>query len=676
MVGVLVIAVLQIAGSEQAPSPNPQVYLAEEECASCSRLLALERARNRVLVEENLSLRSRCMHPVTAGPNDPLLLPLPRSLEGDVAGSALEDRAQLASSTSPHRSLLQTSSTRHCSKAEVNQVFGAEDRAATVMTIMSSNFPCAMCIITCAPLPGFDGVLCVNGCLHQHENACSVEETARLEPMTSNASLDNRKSIVSLLEQAGADCVYAILETVEFVFGVGSVKSYLQILVDYPVQPRETVAPLAVALRLAHVQAAIAAMQSELPIGLTTAASCIPESDTDLNKEPSIASSTCSAGEASLAATDLYVPVPSVERFNGYAVYKGLNHAQWLYSCPSVATVAMWAITPVYDRAQWSHCVGIIRIDLATLQAQFQYGLGAETPMSSVHFDADLAQCSQVLSTEARRLAAMQPPMPGAESRDREGGSEESEVLEFLGSASALEISCTLLWKLGPHSATIRKRSTIVRIPARTDSIELIGDITVRAGESLRIEGEGDPLRPIMTIDSRQLRVEKGGSLELVRLCIEGSTGGSAIFSEGSVVISNCTVRRCVVTSNVVGRFAEGSARPKDGLSAESAPRPAFFGSAGGVVLMAYSGASLSVMDSSFEENSAKEGMQINWAGCVCALGGLIALGSSEMVGNTAAGGLLIAGGGAIVGLFASIEINESSLVANMACGGEITPYA
>jgi hypothetical protein len=122
--------------------------------------------------------------------------------------------------------------------------------------------------------------------------------------------------------------------------------------------------------------------------------------------------------------------------------------------------------------------------------------------------------------------------------------------------------------------------------------------------------------------------------------------------------------------------LAEGSARPKDGLSAESAPRPAFFGSAGGVVLMAYSGASLSVMDSSFEENSAKEGMQINWAGCVCAFGGLIALGSSEMVGNTAAGGLLIAGGGAIVGLFASIEINESSLVANMACGGEITPYA
>jgi hypothetical protein len=76
-----------------------------------------------------------------------------------------------------------------------------------------------------------------------------------------------------------------------------------------------------------------------------------------------------------------------------------------------------------------------------------------------------------------------------------------------------------------------------VRLPASADVIELMGDLVVREGSSLRVVGvAGNPATRIV-VGARQLRVDLGGKLELERVSVAHSDGGSKVWLRRSAAL-------------------------------------------------------------------------------------------------------------------------------------------
>jgi hypothetical protein len=121
-----------------------------------------------------------------------------------------------------------------------------------------------------------------------------------------------------------------------------------------------------------------------------------------------------------------------------------------------------------------------------------------------------------------------------------------------------VHVACTLLWRFSAHSRAGRG-SAIVQLPARADKVELVCDLVVGPGEVLRLEGLGIST---LVLGAKQLRVERGGRLELVGLSVEDSTGSSAIFNEGSVSVVNSRFVGCITSLNYVMRVGEPTVPP------------------------------------------------------------------------------------------------------------------
>lgn len=121
-----------------------------------------------------------------------------------------------------------------CSKAEIAYIFATPvaERSAVAARMMESNPTCVICIITASRKAYPDVVYYLSACMHQNENECTDSTgLARVAPLLRNVSLQNRQSVIAMLEVAEADCVYCILESIEGACGEGCVKNALHIQV-------------------------------------------------------------------------------------------------------------------------------------------------------------------------------------------------------------------------------------------------------------------------------------------------------------------------------------------------------------------------------------------------------------------------------------------------------------
>jgi hypothetical protein len=121
------------------------------------------------------------------------------------------------------RSLLQSDTDLNtCSKTEVLKLLEHPDRDSQLeimRDLFTDNVNCGVCILECASGPHAlypDILRCLFGCQHQRENRCSVSLVG-----TEAATLEQRSSLLSIMELVEADCMYCILESVESVCGSG-----------------------------------------------------------------------------------------------------------------------------------------------------------------------------------------------------------------------------------------------------------------------------------------------------------------------------------------------------------------------------------------------------------------------------------------------------------------------
>ena len=150
----------------------------------------------------------------------------------------------------PSRSLQQAESAElHCSKADVKAVSAVASDAnktnALLVNMTATNAGCAECLRTCAKFK-YRGI-CLFRCQHQRENKCT--DTTKIASMIPQATLQDRRWLVSMIEKVAANCAYCILETVESVGGAGCVQETMHITTDYPILPRPCLAELADVLK-------------------------------------------------------------------------------------------------------------------------------------------------------------------------------------------------------------------------------------------------------------------------------------------------------------------------------------------------------------------------------------------------------------------------------------------
>jgi hypothetical protein len=122
----------------------------------------------------------------------------------------------------PPRRLVEGLDVEGCSKTEVLKLLEHPDRDSQLeimRDLFTDNVNCGVCILECASGPHAlypDILRCLFGCQHQRENRCSVSLVG-----TEAATLEQRSSLLSIMELVEADCMYCILESVESVCGSG-----------------------------------------------------------------------------------------------------------------------------------------------------------------------------------------------------------------------------------------------------------------------------------------------------------------------------------------------------------------------------------------------------------------------------------------------------------------------
>ena len=150
----------------------------------------------------------------------------------------------------PSRSLQQAVLVElHCSRADVKALSAvardANKTNALLVTMTATNAGCADCLRTCAKFKYRS--ICLFRCQHQRENKCT--DTAKIASLIPQATLQDRRWLVSMIEQVAASCAYCILETVESVGGAGCVQETMHITTDFPILPRPCLPELADVLK-------------------------------------------------------------------------------------------------------------------------------------------------------------------------------------------------------------------------------------------------------------------------------------------------------------------------------------------------------------------------------------------------------------------------------------------
>jgi hypothetical protein len=224
---VLILALrLRAINSSSAPPESCSELLADFQLAR-DRELELIRSSHEEAIRELRSeievLRRACL---CTAPNDsnessaPTGAALPpaaagpeatdgESVTGESVSTTLrnETKHTLRIAKAPGRRLLRsTSPALYCSKADLRGV-----SEATVMQLMETNILCGICILEALTghliVTPLDAARLLFSCLHQDENRCDqATGLSRIEPMLPLASVDDRGSLVRMLElvEAGA----------------------------------------------------------------------------------------------------------------------------------------------------------------------------------------------------------------------------------------------------------------------------------------------------------------------------------------------------------------------------------------------------------------------------------------------------------------------------------------
>ena len=355
----------------------------------------------------------------------------------------------------------------------------------------------------------------------------------------------------------------------------------------------------------------------------------------------------------SASATDIFVP-SSQPNVHGSAVYRGLHRGEYLYRCNTKDE--MWAIAASHDVEACVRCEGRVWIDFmrARVQDRMDANDSASGVLGGIRVGMVAPQCADDLrvSDEPARVS--------------EG--EDEEVLSFLDGASAVHVSCTLLTKFGVYSeAARRKQHTTVLLPSHIGAVQLFGDVVVRPGETVLLSSADSTLASLI-VTRHQLRVARGGALELVRLELRDSIGGSAIYNDGEARAVNCSFIRCNTSTNAIRRIMEVNV-PSG--SEEAPPTKGAALSAFGGALHS-SGLEFVAVGSKFEECVVSSARVANWGGAIAVFGGRLSLLAGTLLRrNAAVGGSYSAGGGAVFTFGARAEIDSGVLDGNEVRSGE-----
>ena len=375
----------------------------------------------------------------------------------------------------------------------------------------------------------------------------------------------NTREMRARTAKLGAVGAYCILATIESVCGIRCVQEQLHIVTDYPVKPEPCLPRLQHVLARRQGVATRSAIEAGVPLGVTTSALA--------------------------AGTDLFVP--STERLHGSVVYEGLRSHNWLYRCSNANDT--WVISADNNKDTWSRCEGEVRLNLMTAQAQT---LRTVPPVTAgVHFDLGFQRCKNFLQNLLSTAT-----LPNALQADG----------AHVG-VSPSDVECALLHQAGLHAPALSGISDpglphTLYLPS--EPIELVGDISVRPGQFLSLRA-AQGMAAQLQVGKRQIRVAKGGKLELVGITVSNSVGGSAIFNEGRLEVTNTTFVGCAATSNVVTRFMEALGPQFRSGPHQTAP----LGSFGGALFTFFSASSFIARGSVFEANSAVGGAELNWCG-------------------------------------------------------------
>ncbi len=535
------------------------------------------------------------------------------------------------------RTLLQAEAdaARPCSKTEIGAVLNANaDRMQVVGGLFSTNPACAMCIVLCKDAPGlYDAGACILRCHNQNENSCGSQDLARMEHLLMNATLDDRPSLIRMLELAEASCAYCILSTYESVCGEGCIDRVFHLVTDFPVIPRACLPELASSLASVQAAATRVALRALRPIGLT-----LP---------------------VQARATDIYAAVG--EPFGGWPVYRGVHQQKYMFHCDGASTPEVWAISFSNDRDVWSTCEAELWISFDAAQVRTDLA-DPSRAIGGVHSDLSVVHCHQQISTFGAGPATLPSTLEPE---------NLSETVTFPAGVVASDVACYLMLRLGPHNMAARSLPVLVRLPSMGEAIELVSDILVREGEFLRIES---PLTSPVTLilRSRRLRVESGGRLDLYALKLADSVGGSAVVSTGGDVrAKNCTFARCATSASSISMLAEDSVARGDGINHPQ--RGAFLGASGGAIMLRYHAARLTAVGCSFEANSVSGAGMVSWGGAVVSAGSKLLIEDCVFRANVAEGNartlFWTVFGGAIALLSSQLDMLGSRLIGNEARG-------
>jgi hypothetical protein len=426
------------------------------------------------------------------------------------------------------------------------------------------------------------------------------------------------------------------VETIEYTHGAGFVKSQLRLLTDYPILPRLCVPQLAAVLATAQHTAVVAALSLGMAFGLN-------------------------APDAAVA--DLFLPTQGGMHSQA-PWYRSMNRNEYLYRCGGNRTAEeTWVITGSRDEDAWSRCEGRVWIDLDSARARTD-ATDRLSAVGGVFFDLSLRQCGEEFARIQSHSANTENVPDGADWSEQD---RSLRLMAFPAGVSAAHVACSLVWRLGPFS-TIHGdgRSLTVLLPSGT--IPLLGNIVVRAGESLKMQGDG-ALQASLALGRWQLEVEAGGRLELLRLAIVDAVGSSAMAVFGEVMATNCTFSRCVSGPNFLSRFIEEVSL--EGSDEHPPVHGAWLVSGGAVASVALTPAKFTAHGCTFSENRASGARLANFGGAIYTSGGSLVLCSGTIMrDNAAEGGVMQSRGGAIYSLYSQIDISDVMFVGNKANGG------
>jgi hypothetical protein len=427
-----------------------------------------------------------------------------------------------------------------------------------------------------------------------------------------------------------ADCVYCILASIEFVCGKGYVTEKLHITTDYPVMPLPCAPELVGQLAASHAREAATALRSGRPFGLTLP-SC-----TD--------------------ATDIFVPTG--KEVHGAPVYRGVQRAELMYRCTDGLLESdgseTWAITADGDGPASEQCGGRVEVDIdARRGSQARMGVvnarACPAAMGGFRFDSGFDLCTH-------RLLGDDP-------------GDRSKVLSSLAFAeSSLQIACAFVRSFGAHTVrpadeSVPTTNVTIRLTRTIGTVQLLDDLVVREGESLRLEADDDTLATIV-VGARQLRVEAGGMLELVRVKLTNSTGSTAIGVRGRVVAVDSTFSDCVTEVSAVLRYLEAAVPTRAGVFPT---RGAHLLAAGSVALVYLSRGALSLRRCVLEGNVARGPATSALGGAVLSLGAHVIVEEGSAFRQNSVVGLLSLGGfgGAIASVMSGLSVLDATFAAN-----------